>query len=61
MEMLAHNPQMAQDKSMTPTAAKEYVSHNTGSASYKNLPERSSPHQSKTGRTRFHRLTKYMK
>lgn len=60
MQMIAHNPEMAQNKGLTPTQAKEYVSHNTGSMSYKNLPDQAPTKQSKTGRTRFHRLSKYM-
>lgn len=39
MEMIAHNPEIAKEHGMSPERAKEYVSHNTGEMSYKNLPE----------------------
>jgi hypothetical protein len=38
MQMMAHNPEKAKKKGMTPAAAKEYTSHNKGSMAYKNLP-----------------------
>ena len=40
MEMLANNPEIAKEHDMSPEQAKEYVSHNTGSKSYSNLPEK---------------------
>jgi hypothetical protein len=60
MEMLAHNPEMARNKSLSPQKAKEFVSKNTGSMSYDKLPEKSAPRQVK-GRARgFHRLSKML-
>lgn len=38
-QFLAHNPEAAKEHGMTAPAAKEYVSHNTGSMSYNKLPE----------------------
>jgi hypothetical protein len=38
LQMMAHNPEKAKKKGMTPAAAKEYTSHNKGSMAYKNLP-----------------------
>jgi len=51
MEMMAHNPEKAHSAhNISPEQAKEYVSHNTGKMSYKNLPEKK----------RFQKLHEYM-
>jgi hypothetical protein len=54
MEMLAHNSakMKMKPKGLTPAKAAEYVSHNVGEESYKNLPEKAE---------RFSKLKKRMK
>lgn len=41
MQMLAHNPKKMKEKpeGLSPAKAAEYVSHNTGADSYRDLPE----------------------
>lgn len=53
MEMMAHNPKIAKKSGdISPAQAAEYVSHNKGSMSYKNLPEK---------KNKFKHLSKMMK
>lgn len=58
--MIAHNPKIAQQKGLSPATAKEYVSHNTGSMRYQNLPEQA-PSKPAPRRQNFKRLSKYLK
>jgi predicted transcriptional regulator len=51
MQMMAHNPKIAKEHGMKPTAAKEYVSENKGSEAYSELPEKAS---------KFNKLKSYL-